>query len=117
MFGKWGAPGVVGGTDLGIDGSKITAFGVDFTLGGLPGGAGFKPYAVVGFASYKVKHDETEYDNSKLGWNFGLGFGVAVAQMVDLDIRTRALVMPQEAGSKKALTVTGGLTYYFGMGM
>lgn len=114
MFGKWGEPGDVDGFELGIDGSKITSFGVDAILGSVPGSVGLKPYAVIGVGTYKVKNDDTGYDESNLGWSGGLGFGIGFSPKFDIDVRGKLLVIPQDQGSKKALTLTGGLLYYFG---
>lgn len=113
-FTKWGAPDAIEGIDFGIDGSKLTSIGVNATLGGAPGVPGVKPFFVAGVASYKVKNDDTGYDNSKLGWNAGLGLGFGLSPAFDLDFRGLMIVAPQEGGSKKALSVTGGLNFNFG---
>jgi hypothetical protein len=115
-FAKWGEPDPVDGLDLGIDGSKINSYGIDAVIGSLPRGPGFKPYLFVGGAIYSIKNDDTDYDESKLGWSGGLGFGIGVGPTIDLDIRGRVVVAPQEEGSKKAAMVTGGVTYYFNVG-
>ena len=117
MFGKWGEPDPVDGVDLGVDGSKITSFGVDAVLGGMPGVVGFKPYGVLGVGSYKIKNDDTGFDESGLGWSGGLGFGIGFSRKFDIDVRGKLIVAPQDGGSKKALTVTGGVLYYLGGGL
>jgi len=113
-FTKWGAPDAIEGVDFGIDGSKLTSIGVSATLGGAPGVPGVKPFFVAGVASYKVKNDDTDYDNSKLGWNAGLGLGFGLTPSFDLDFRGLLIVAPQEGGSKKALSITGGLNFNIG---
>lgn len=113
-FSKWGAPDPVNGIDLGIDGSKINYFGLDVTLGGVPGKKGLKPLALLGAGMYKVENDDTRYDESKLGWAFGLGLMFGLSPNFDIDVRGTALIAPQEEGSKKGVLVTGGLTYNFG---
>ncbi|MEZ5360221.1 MAG: outer membrane beta-barrel protein [Candidatus Zixiibacteriota bacterium] len=115
-FGKWGDPDPIDGVNLEIAGSKITSFGIDATLGGMPGKKGLKPFAFVGFASYKVKNDDTAYDESKLGIAGGFGFLIGVSPLLDIDIRGKAVIAPQEEGSKKAVWILGGLNYYFGGG-
>lgn len=115
-FGKWGSPDVVRGIDLGIEGSKINSYGINATVGNLPGVVGVKPFAFAGGAIYSVKNDETGYDENKLGWSLGLGVAYGVAPTFDIDVRGTAIVAPQEAGSKKAVYITGGLTYYFKVG-
>jgi|WetSurMetagenome_2_1015567.scaffolds.fasta_scaffold345939_2 hypothetical protein len=113
-FTKWGKPDPVEGITLGIDGSKVTAFGLDVTFGGLPGGSGFKPFMVLGAASYKVKNDATQYDQSKLGFSGGFGFAIGFVPMFDIDLRTKAVIIPTEGGgSKKAVSILGGLSYNF----
>ena len=116
-FAKWGKPDPIDGVDLGIDGSKLNGIGLDVVLGNSPGAIGFKPYFVAGFGSYKVKNDDTGYDQSKMGWNAGLGFGVGLTPKFDLDLRGKFIVAPQEAGSKKAVAVVGGVNFNFGSGI
>lgn len=70
-FGKWGKPDAVDGFELGIDGSKIKSYGVDVTIGSMPGIVGFKPYTVVGVGYYTIKNDDTDYDKSNFGLNAG----------------------------------------------
>ncbi|MFZ5979685.1 MAG: outer membrane beta-barrel protein [Candidatus Zixiibacteriota bacterium] len=116
MFGKWGKPDPVDGVELGIDGSKLTSFGVDALIGSMPGNSKFRPYGLVGAGIYKIKNDDTGYDESKLGFSFGTGFGIGITPLLDLDFGGKLIIAPQEEGSKKALLVTGGLLYYFNFG-
>lgn len=112
MLAKWGDPDAIDGVDLGIKGSKITGFGVDATVGGLPGAPGFKPFLVVGVGSFKIKNDDTGFDESNLGFKGGLGFGFGLTPKFDLDVRGALLVVPQEdGGSKKGALVTAGLSF------
>ena len=113
-FTKWGAPDDIEGIDFGKDGSKLTSIGVNATLGGAPGVPGVKPFFVAGVASYKVKNDVNGYEQSNLGWNAGLGLGFGLSPSFDLDFRGLVVVAPQDNGSKKALSVTGGLNFNFG---
>jgi len=108
-FGKWGDA-----TEGGIDfpGSKISSFGINPILGGSPGAAGIKPFFLVGAGIYTVKNDDTGYDQSKLGYSAGLGIGIGVGPTLDIDISGRAIFAPQDGGAKKAVFITGGLTYY-----
>jgi opacity protein-like surface antigen len=115
-FGKWGKPDPVDGVELGIDGSKITSFGVDATFGVLPGVPGLKPYFLGGFGIYKIKNDDTGYDESKLGFSLGAGLGIGVLPKIDIDFRGKFIIAPQEDSSKKAIFITGGVTYNFGLG-
>jgi hypothetical protein len=115
-FAKWGEPDPIRGIDLGIDGSEVTSYGIDATLGGLPGKPGFKPFFVVGAGIYDIKNDDTDYDESKMGFSAGLGFIFGASPKFDIDVRGSVIVAPQEEGSKKAAIITGGLTYYFSFG-
>lgn len=115
-FGKWGEPDIIRGIDLGIEGSKINSYGINAVVGGLPGTIGIKPFGFVGAAIYTVKNDDTGYDESKLGYSAGVGMGYGLSPMFDINVRGLAVIAPQEKGSKKAVYITGGLTYYFKIG-
>lgn len=113
-FVKWGKPDPVKGVDLGINGSKVTSFGLDATFGFAPGVVGFKPFGVVGIGSYKVKNDDTKFDQSNVGYLAGFGFGIGVVSKIDIDVRGEAVVIPQtDGGSKKSASLTAGLGYSF----
>ena len=89
----------------------MTSFGVDALLGGAPGVPGFKPYFVVGAASYKVKNDDTKFEESNLGVSGGLGLMLGLSPKFDADIRGKAVIIPMEdGGSKKAISVIAGVT-------
>jgi len=114
-FVTWGEPDPVDDVDLGIDGSKVTSFGLEAMLGNLPGAPGFAPFVFGGIGSYKVKNDDTGYEDSKLGFSAGLGFGVGLSPRFSLDVRGKAIVAPQEeGGSKKAVGATAGINFSFG---
>ncbi len=107
-FTKWGKANPPEGiSDMPV-GSKVTSFGVDALLGGAPGVPGFKPFFVIGGASYKVKNDDTGFDESKIGFSAGLGVLFGLTPKFDLDVRGKAVVIPIEGSSKKAVSVTGG---------
>ena len=114
-FVKWGEPDPVEGVDLGIDGSKVTSFGVEASLGNLPGIAGISPFVFGGLGSYKVKNEDTGYEASKLGFSAGLGLGIGLTPKFSLDVRGKAIVAPQEeGGSKKAINAIAGVNFSFG---
>lgn len=107
---KWGQADPVDGITL-PDGSKVTAFGVDALLGGAPGVVGFKPYFVIGGASYKVKNDDTKFEETNLGFSGGLGVMFGLSPKFDVDARGKAVIIPMEdGGSKKAFSITAGIT-------
>lgn len=114
-FVKWGEPDPVDDIDLGIDGSKVTSFGLEASLGNLPGVTGISPFVFGGVGSYKVKNEDTGYEASKLGFSAGLGLGIGLSPSFSLDIRGKAIVAPQEeGGSKKAIGGTAGVNFTFG---
>lgn len=111
LLSTWGDPDAIDGVNLGIKGSKITGFGVDATLGGLPGATGFSPFFFVGIGSFSIKNDDTGFDESNIGFKGGLGFGIGLSPKLALDLRGGLLVVPQEdGGSKKGALITGGVT-------
>jgi hypothetical protein len=115
MFSKYGEPDA----DLYLgsppSGSKVTAYGLDATFGVMPAGPGFKFYLILGAGIYKVENEDTPYDESKLGYCGGLGFGIGIMPMLDIDLRGKAFIAPQEGSSKKGLLVMAGVTYNLGM--
>ncbi len=99
----------------GLDGSKVTGYGVDALLGGAIGRTGLAPYGMVGAGIYKTKRDQTLEDNSDFGWSAGFGVMFGLTPQFGIDVRGRMLVINSEGGgSKKAATVTGGLNFYLG---
>jgi hypothetical protein len=116
-FSKYGADEVEG-FDYDIDGSTITAYGVDVTLGNTPGQLGIMPYFVLGAGFYKQKNDALEaFDNvaTKVGWSGGLGLGFGFSPKFALDVRGKVHVASAvEGGSFKSASITGGLNYNFG---
>ena len=107
---KWGQADPPVGITTMPDGSKVTAFGVDALLGGAPGVVGFKPYFVIGAASYKVKNDDTKFEETDFGFSGGLGVMLGLTPKFDVDVRGKAVVIPMEdGGSKKAISVIAGV--------
>ncbi len=113
-FVSFGEPDAIDGVDLGVTGSSITHFGVNGILGSVVGKRGVSPFLHWGFGSFKVENDDTGYEETELGWLGGIGVLIGFSPQIGLDIRGNAIVAPQSAGSKKAVSVTGGLTYNFG---
>lgn len=97
------------------DGSKLTHYGVDFVLGMPLATIGFKPFGILGGAIYNTKRDGDESTN-KAGWSAGLGFGLGLMQFLDVDVRGKFhFVKTEGSATKKAVGITLGLTYYFGV--
>ncbi|UCG63120.1 MAG: outer membrane beta-barrel protein [Candidatus Zixiibacteriota bacterium] len=101
---------------LGFDGSKVTFYGIDAVIGAPFGGKGFGMFAVVGAGFYNYKRDQTSQDDTNLGWSAGLGFSIGFVPMISADFRGTGHVVPyDEGGTKKSVSVTAGLNYFFGM--
>lgn len=114
-FAKYGKPTIndIPGYDL--EGSKVTSYGLDLALGAPIGGTGLKFFGLAGLGYYNTKRDQTDQDDTRFGWSAGLGFEIGFTQVIALDLRGKAVVIPAEGGgSKKSASVTGGLNYYFG---
>ena len=100
---------------LDIEGSKITAYGVDATLGAFFGGVGVKPYGLFGVGFYNVKRDQTLQDETNFGLSAGFGVELGFNSAIAIDVRGKLVIVPTDGGgSKKSASVTGGLNYYFG---
>lgn len=96
------------------DGSDITHYGIDLTLGGGMGGPGLKPYAFIGGALYNTKRDGDDTTN-KSGWSFGAGLALGIMERVDIDLRSRFNIISSEGStSRKSVSVTVGAVYFFG---
>ena len=109
---KWGQADPIDGITL-PDGSKLTSFGVNGILGGGPG-PGMKPFFLAGFGSYKIKNDDTGFDESRMGYSGGIGLGFGLGPKLGLDVRGEAVIIPMDGGgSKKAVTGTAGLMMFF----
>lgn len=101
---------------LDLDGSKVTAYGVDAVIGAPFGGKGFAMFGVFGAGFYNVKRDQTFEDNTELGWSAGLGFALGFTPVISADVRGMAHVIPFEGGgTAKSAAVTAGLNYYLGI--
>lgn len=109
-FTKWGQPDPIDGVTM-PDGSDFNSYGIDAILGRSATPGGIAPFIVAGVANYKVKNDQTGYDESGMGYSGGLGILVGLGSTLELDVRGKIHVAPQEQGSKKAVTATAGLVY------
>ncbi len=104
-----------------IEGSRITAYGVDAILGARFGVPGIKPYGLFGIGYYQAKQensdgDATLKDNTDFGWSAGFGVEAGIFPSVGLDLRGKLVVITSEGGgSKKSASVIGGVNYYFGL--
>ncbi len=115
-FTKWGDPelGLTGVTND-LDGSKVTFYGVDGTLGAPLAGPGFRMFAIGGIGFYKIKRDQTSQDDTSLGFSGGVGFGLGVTPLIGIDVRGKFHVVPIDGGgSRKSVSAVLGLNYAFG---
>jgi len=98
-----------------LQGSKVTSYGVDATFGAPFADAGLNLYGIFGAGFYNIKRDQTFQDETKLGWSGGLGLALAFTTQIALDARSKLNVIPSDnGGSKKSLSLIGGLNFYFG---
>ena len=96
-----------------LEGSKVTAFGVD-ALVGTPFNR-FGVFGIVGIGSYKIKRDQTGQDESEIGWSGGVGFEFGLTPQVAIDVRGLGIIIPTEGGgSKKSAAVFTGVNFHFG---
>ena len=113
-FTSYGKPSLAGVTSD-LDGSKLTYYGIDGTLGAPFSAPGINVFLVGGLGIYKLKRDQTSQDESKAGFNGGLGVSIGLGPQVALDGRGMVAVIPTDGGgSKKSVVLIGGLNYNFG---
>ncbi len=100
-----------------LEGSSVTAYGIDATLGG-GAGPGFHPFLIGGLGMFDVSRDQTaafDEDGAQFGWTAGLGFAIGVGRNLSLDLRGRLNIIPTEgSSSQKSAFVLGGLNFYLG---
>lgn len=96
-----------GGLSYTRDGGEVSAFGANVMLN-LGGPVSFYPFA--GLASSKITRSGAE-DVKKTGYNFGLGFGIAVIPKLRLDLRGELDAVISDQTSRKYGNITGGLSY------
>jgi len=115
-FIKFGDPELEDLVESDLEGAKLNAYGIDAILGSGFGGAGIKPYGLLGIGSYKFKHDQSGVESTNFGWSVGFGIEIGVTPKVGLDFRGRTIVVSTEGGgSRKSAAVTGGINFYPGI--
>lgn len=98
------------------DGNSITGFGLDAVLFSGFGAPRPAVFLFAGIGSYSADNDQMDYDQSDIGYSFGLGLEVGVAKGISLEGRGRFLAINTDGGAtKKSGIVTAGLNYHFGM--
>lgn len=117
-FAQYGDPELdIEGVTNDLEGSKVTAYGIDATLGG-GAGPGFHPFLIGGFGMFDISRDQTaafDEDGAQFGWTAGLGFGFGLGPSLSLDLRGRFNIIPTEGSSShKSAFVLGGLNFYLG---
>ena len=111
-FSKYGDPSFDEFT-ADLDGSKVTAFGVDALVGTPFSKVGV--FGIVGVGSYKIKRDQTGQDESDIGWSGGLGLEFGLTPQVAIDARGLFILIPSEGGgSKKSIAIFTGVNFHFG---
>lgn len=98
------------------EGNSITAFGLDAVLFSGFGAPGPSVFLFAGIGSYKIDNDQMVYDQSDIGYSFGLGLEIGIAKAISIEGRGRFLAINSEGGAtKKSGIVTAGLNYHFGL--
>jgi opacity protein-like surface antigen len=118
-FSRYGDPDLdLEGVTSDLEGSKVTSFGIDATVGAPMGGPGIRPFALLGLGFYKASRDQVgnfEEGDTQFGWAFGLGSTIAVNPHLAVDVRGKFnMISAEGSSSKKSVFVTAGLNYYFG---
>ncbi|KAA3636480.1 MAG: porin family protein [Calditrichaeota bacterium] len=116
-FVKYGDPSISDYPGLfdGLEGSKITSYGVDAVLGGSFGAGGINPYGIFGVGFYNSKRDQTDQDVTDFGWAGGFGIEIGFNSQFALDVRGKVNVVPSDGGgSKKSAAASAGLNFYLG---
>jgi len=97
------------------DGGEITSFGVDIVFGGISGKKGASFFVAGGIGSSKWSRDGID-DVTEMSFNLGVGMEYGVAEMISIELRAKAMVIPHDDGSYKNGMITGGLNYFFNLG-
>ena len=98
-----------------IDGFPIPYEGIDVTSFGanvlLTFGGKFQFYPFAGIGSFKMKR--TALDESKSGYNFGLGLGLSPIPKFSIHVRGELAAAIDAGTSRKWANVTAGVSYNF----
>ncbi|MBI5711430.1 MAG: outer membrane beta-barrel protein [Candidatus Eisenbacteria bacterium] len=102
-----------GDKDQDLFGGTITRSGIDVTSFGanvlLTFGGKLQLYPFAGIGSFKMKR--TGLDESKTGYNFGLGLGISPAPKISLHVRGELAAAVDGDVSRKWANVTAGVSY------
>ncbi len=103
--------------DFKIEGGSITNYGLNLNLGSLRTVPGLGFYGTGGVGMYSLSPDAGyKEDETRFGFNAGLGFVIKPASMIDIDVSGRLIVITVDGGgSRKSVGVFAGINYYFGL--
>jgi uncharacterized spore protein YtfJ len=98
-------------------GGEIMTYGLNLNIGGFPIAPGPSFYVTGGVGSYTLKPDvEYKEEETRFGYNAGLGIAVKPAALFDIDVSGRFIVIPlEDGGSRKSVGIFAGLNFYFGV--
>jgi opacity protein-like surface antigen len=98
-------------------GGSIQSFGLNLNIGGFPLAPGPSFYVTGGIGSYTLKPDvQYKDDETRVGYNAGLGIAVKPTGLFDIDVSGRFIVIPLDGGgSRKSVGLLAGLNFYFGV--
>jgi opacity protein-like surface antigen len=105
------------GLDFTQKGGSILSYGLNVNIGGFPLAPGPSFYATGGIGSYTLKSDVPYVDDdTRFGYNAGLGIAVKPTPLFDIDLSGRFIVIPLDGGgSRKSVGLFTGLNFYFGI--
>lgn len=91
------------------DGGDVSSFGVNARLFS-PGVGIVRFYPFVGLGTNRIEQSGLA-DLTKLGWNFGLGLGVAPVSRLWIDLRGELQAIVTDQTSRKFTNITLGVSY------
>lgn len=95
-----------------LEGGTQNVWGLNAVLGG-PLTPGFGLYFTGGIGSYSLKWDDRA-DATEFGYNGGLGFEYGIPSGIAIDVSGRFhAILLDGGGSRKLVTIQGGVNYYF----
>lgn len=112
---KFGDPDIdMQGVTDNLEGSDLTAYGLNAVFGG--SGGLFNMFFIGGIGFFDMHRDQTEAfddDGAQFGWVGGLGMGFGLASRLTLDVRAQLNIVPvHDRSSRKFAFLLAGLNFY-----
>jgi len=96
------------GTPITYGGIDVTGYGVNVLL---TFGGKFQLYPYAGIGTFKLKREGL--DESRTGYNFGLGLGLSPLPKISFHVRGELAAAVSDETSRKWASVTAGVSYNF----